>query len=117
MLNVFVKKKKRFSVKKYSVKKHFINLTKHQNLVPIISKSESFDVEKSLCTRAAIFEPSGGITLKKRLDSVMEMTPSEITGSVMQRSSHVNMIQNFPRSLKMDRGKVENRSGLRRIET
>lgn len=111
MLNVFVKKKKRFSVKKYSVKKHFINLTKHQNLVPIISKSESFDVEKSLCTRAAIFEPSGGITLKKRLDSVME-----ITGSVMQRRSHVNMIQN-PRSLKMDRGKVENRSGLRRIET
>lgn len=93
------------------MKKHFINLTKHQNLVPIISKSESFDVEKSLCTRAAIFEPSGGITLKKRLDSVME-----ITGSVMQRS-HVNMIQNFPRSLKMDRGKVENRSGLRRIET
>lgn len=112
MLNVFVKKKKRFSVKKYSVKKHFINLTKHQNLVPIISKSESFDVEKSLCTRAAIFEPSGGITLKKRLDSVME-----ITGSVMQRRSHVNMIQNFPRLLKMDRGKVENRSGLRRIET
>lgn len=110
MLNVFVKKKKRFSVKKYSVKKHFINLTKHQNLVPIISKSESFDVEKSLCTRAAIFEPSGGITLKKRLDSVMEIT-------VMQRRSHVNMIQNFPRSLKMDRGKVENRSGLRRIET
>lgn len=41
----------------------------------------------------------------------------EITGSVMQRRSHVNMIQNFPRSLKMDRGKVENRSGLRRIET
>lgn len=41
----------------------------------------------------------------------------EITGSVMQRSRHVNMIQNFPRSLKMDRGKVENRSGLRRIET
>lgn len=72
LLNFFVKK--RFSVKKYSVKKHFINLTKHQNLVPIISKSESFDVEKSLCTRAAIFEPSGGITLKKRLDSVMEMT-------------------------------------------
>lgn len=94
------------------MKKHFINLTKHQNLVPIISKSESFDVEKSLCIRAAIFEPSGGITLKKRLDSVME-----ITGSVMQRSRHVNMIQNFPRSLKMDRGKVENRSGLRRIET
>lgn len=92
------------------MKKHFINLTKHQNLVPIISKSESFDVEKSLCTRAAIFEPSGGITLKKRLDSVMEIT-------VMQRRSHVNMIQNFPRSLKMDRGKVENRSGLRRIET
>lgn len=56
------------------MKKHFINVTKHQNLVPIISKSESFDVEKSLCTRAAIFEPSGGITLKKRLDSVMEMT-------------------------------------------